>query len=326
MIVDEVAIKIQAGNGGDGAVAFDKNMMSKGAVGGSGGRGGSVYFEGISDLTTLNQFRFKKDIKADSGENGRGQWRDGKDGADLVLKIPVGTVVINTETGETGELTKIGERILVAKSGRGGKGNFLFRGPKNTSPTQFQPGFPGESANLRLELKMIADVGLIGLPNAGKSSLLNTLTSAKAKVGNYAFTTLEPNLGAYYDLIIADIPGLIEGASEGKGLGSKFLRHIERTKRLFHLVSAESDDPVRDYKTIRQELQKHNPELAEKPEAVFISKSDAVHDEKIESAKKALKKINVSAVPVSIIDDESIKIVRNELARIAEDKRINTSG
>ena len=322
MIVDEVIIKIQAGNGGTGAVAFDKNMMSKGAAGGSGGRGGSIYFEGVSDLTTLNQFRFKKDVKADSGEDGRGQWRDGKDGEDLILKIPVGTVVINAETGEVHEFTKIGERIIAAKGGRGGKGNFLFRGPKNTSPTQFQPGFPGESATLKLELKMIADVGFIGLPNAGKSSLLNVLTAAKAKVGNYAFTTLEPNLGAYYDLVIADIPGLIEGASEGRGLGSKFLRHIERTRHLFHLVSAESDDPSLDYRTIRKELQKHNPELAEKPETVFISKSDATSEEKVEAAKAALKKIGIKASPISVIDDESIKSVKKELARIAEEKRV----
>lgn len=321
MIVDEIVIKIQAGNGGPGAVAFDKNMMSKGAVGGSGGDGGSVYFEGVSDLTTLNQFRFKKDVKADSGGPGRGQWRDGKDGEDLIFKIPVGTVITNTETGEAKELTKIGERILIAKGGRGGKGNFLFRGPRNTSPTQFQPGLPGEKATLKMELKMIADVGLIGQPNAGKSSLLNVLTAAKAKVGNYAFTTLEPNLGAYYDLIIADIPGLIEGAAEGKGLGSKFLRHIERTKHLFHLVAADSEDTAKDYQTIRNELKKYSPELAGKPETVFLSKSDTVGEKELTAAKNQLKKIGVHAEPISVNIEAGEKPVRKELEKITEEKK-----
>lgn len=321
MIVDEIVIKIQAGNGGAGAVAFDKNMMSKGAAGGSGGRGGSVYFEGVSDLTTLNQFRFKKDVKAVSGEPGRGQWRDGRDGEDLILKIPVGTVITNTETGEAKELTKIGEQILIAQGGRGGKGNFLFRGPKNTSPTQFQPGLPGDKADLKLELKMIADVGLIGLPNAGKSSLLNALTAAKAKIGNYAFTTLEPNLGAYYELILADIPGLIEGAAEGRGLGSKFLRHIERTKRLFHLIAVDSEDPVRDYRTIREELKKHSPELAEKTETVFLSKSDTVSEEKLASAKAALEQIGVRSEPISVNTEEGVRPVRKELEKITAEKR-----
>ena len=182
---------------------------------------------------------------------------------------------------ETAEVLKIGERILAAKGGLGGKGNFHFRSSTNTSPKQFQEGLSGEYSTVRLELKLIADVGLIGLPNAGKSSLLNELTKAKSKVANYPFTTLEPNLGAYYELIIADVPGLIEGASVGKGLGIKFLRHIERTKILFHLISAESENPAKDYKIIKKELETHNKELAEKTEYVFLSKSDTLPQEEI---------------------------------------------
>ena len=234
MLIDDVTIKVKAGAGGRGAVAFNNNLMSLGPAGGSGGNGGKIYFEGVSDLNALGQFRYKKEIRSENGENGKGQFRDGADGKDLILKVPVGTVY---KIGrQTIEVLKIGQRILVASGGHGGKGNFQFRSPKLTTPKRFQEGLPVEEFILRLELKLIAVVGLIGLPNAGKSSLLNELTEAKSKVANYAFTTLEPSLGVYYNLILADIPGLIEGASTGKGLGDKFLKHVERAKRLFHLI------------------------------------------------------------------------------------------
>ena len=193
----------------------------------------------------------------------------------------MGTIIQKIETGETKEILKIGERILVARGGRGGKGNFHFRSATNTSPKQFQEGSLGEHFAVRLELRLIADIGLIGLPNAGKSSLLNELTKAKSKVANYPFTTLEPNLGVYYELILADIPGLIEGASTGKGLGIGFLRHIERTKILFHLISAESENPVKDYKIIKKELETYNKNLTKKTEYVFLSKSDMVSSEEM---------------------------------------------
>lgn len=321
MLIDEAKISVEAGNGGKGAVAFNKNMMSLGPAGGSGGKGGDVYFEGVSDIGALNQFRFKKDLSAQNGADGRGQFMDGHDGKDLTLIVPVGTVIRKVTTGEEAEITKIGEKVLIAQGGKGGKGNFLFRSAVRTSPKIAQQGIPGELFNLELTLKMIADVGLVGLPNAGKSSLLNELTRAGAKVGNYAFTTLEPNLGAYYDLIISDIPGLIEGASMGKGLGAKFLRHVERTRVLFHLVSAESEDPVADYKTIRKELEAHNKELIKKQEYVFLSKTDQVSKEEADKKIAALKKAGIKAVPISIHDTEAMEKVKKTLNGIADDKR-----
>lgn len=326
MLIDDVTISITAGNGGRGAVAFNKNAQSLGPVGGGGGRGGSVYFEGIADLNALRQFQFKKKLGAENGGNGKGQFCDGKDGADLVLKIPVGTVIHNLETGYDEEITAIGGRVVAAKGGIGGRGNFHFRSSTNTSPTQFQPGLPGEKFGFRLELKLIADVGLVGFPNAGKSSLINELTNAKSKVANYPFTTLEPHLGAHYELILADIPGLIEGASANKGLGVKFLRHIERTKILFHLISAESDNPAKDYAVIREELGAYNKALLDKKEYLFLSKSDMVAPADLKKKLIVLKKINKTATPISIHDSDSIETVKKILNDIAKEKHIKTVG
>ena len=320
MLIDDVTIKVRAGNGGRGAVAFEKNKMALGPTGADGGNGGSIYFEGVSDLSALNQFRNKKDAIAKDGEDGRSQYRDGRDGADLILKVPVGTVIYKIESGEIQEIVKLGERILAVKGGHGGKGNFKFRAPHRTSPKKFQYGLPGESLATRLELKLIADVGIIGLPNAGKSSLLNELTQAKSKVANYPFTTLEPNLGTYYKLILADIPGLIEGASAGKGLGIKFLRHIERTKILFHLISAESENPAKDYKLIKKELAGYNKELAEKSEYLFLSKSDLLSSEEIKEKFKTLKKINSNTTVISTYDWDSVESVKKILNRIESEK------
>jgi len=211
--------------------------------------------------------------------------------------------------------------VLVARGGKGGKGNFHFKSSRNTTPKEFQPGLPGERFEIRLELKLIADVGLIGLPNVGKSSWLNTLTNAKSKVANYQFTTLEPHLGVYYELILADIPGLIEGAAEGKGLGIKFLRHIERTRTLFHFVSAESEHPETDYKTVRKELKAYNPELVAKEEFVFLSKKDLVPEsEAAKKAKNLSKKIGKDVIPVSVISDEDISRVETMLNVIKKGK------
>lgn len=320
MLIDDVEIKINAGNGGKGAVAFNKNLMSLGPVGGSGGKGGSVYGEGVSDLTALQQFRFKKEISAKNGDDGRGQFRDGHDGKDLILKLPVGTVAHNLTNGSEINFEKIGERILLANGGAGGKGNFQFRSSLNTTPKQSEPGMPGGQFKFRFELKFIADVGFIGLPNVGKTSLLNKLTNAKSKVANYLFTTLEPNLGVYYELILADIPGLIEGSSAGKGLGIKFLRHIERTRILFHFISTESPTPLKDYKTIRKELSAWNIALLEKPERVFLTKSDLAAPKEIGKKLSALKKIDSKVIAISVNNAESIKKVEKILNGIKDKK------
>lgn len=320
MLIDDVLIRVSAGNGGKGSVAFNKNMMALGPAGGSGGKGGSVYAEGVSDLSALGQFRFKKEFSAENGEDGRSQFRDGHVGQDLILKLPVGTVVHNLTTGIDIEIEKIGEKIFLAKGGIGGRGNFQFRSARNTSPRQSDGGRPGESYEMRLELKYIADIGFVGLPNVGKSSLLNELTNAKSKVANYQFTTLEPNLGVYYELILADIPGLIEGSSAGKGLGIRFLRHIERTGVLFHFVSAESPSPVADYKTIRKELGLYNKALLKKPEYIFLSKSDTVTPAELKKKLTSLKKINSKAMAISVIDPDSLKKIQKILNGIKAKK------
>ncbi len=320
MLIDDVKIRVIAGNGGKGAVMFNKNMMSLGPTGGNGGNGGNVYVEGISNLSGLNKFRFKKEFKAENGQNGLSQLRDGRNGDNLILLVPVGTVLHKLETKEDVEITKIGERILIAKGGKGGKGNFYFRSATNTTPIKFKYGKEGESLEVHFELKLIADVGFVGLPNVGKTSLLNELTNSKSKVANYSFTTLEPNLGVYYDLILADIPGLIEGASSGKGLGIKFLKHIERTKIIFHFIAANSIDPVSDYKILRNELGKYNKKLLEKPEYLFVSKKDLVSSSVISDAVKKFKKMNKDLTLISIYDSESLKFVKKILNDLISEK------
>ncbi len=322
MLIDDLTIRVLSGKGGDGIVAWSGNKMSLGPTGGSGGDGGSVYFEGVSDLGALNSLRHRKVFEAEDGFNGRRQLNDGTRGKDLFIKVPVGTVIHNLTAKTDQEIVKIGEKIMIAKGGHGGKGNFHFRGPKNTSPTQFQLGLTGEEFEIRLELKMIADVGLIGLPNAGKSSLLNVLTNAKSKVANYHFTTLEPHLGVYYELILADLPGLIEGASDGKGLGIKFLRHVERTHILFHLISAESETPAEDYKTIRQELGAYNKDLLEKEEFLFLTKSDMTDAKSVKEKMAKLKKLNPNVTAISIYDDATLVEVKKILNSIIKEKSV----
>ncbi len=320
MLIDDVTIKVESGKGGKGAVAFNKNLMSLGPAGGSGGNGGNVYIEGIVDLSALRHFRNQKEFYAENGQDGRGQFVDGKTGKDVTLKVPVGTIIHNLNTKQDFEIVKIGEKVLIAKGGHGGKGNFHFRSATNTTPKQFQEGKPSETFKLRMELKLIADVGFIGLPNVGKTSLLNELTAANSKVANYPFTTLEPNLGVYYELILADIPGLIEGASVGKGLGIKFLRHVERTKILFHFISAESQDPVKDYKIVKNELKAYNPELAKKDEYLFLTKIDMVTPAEVKKKITILKKLNKSVIPFSILDEESLGKVKELLNKIKDEK------
>lgn len=321
MLIDDVKIHVRAGHGGDGKVAFNKNLMSLGPVGGSGGKGGDIIFVGVSDIGRLIQFRNKKEVEAEDGDHGHGQYRDGPDGQDVIIQIPVGTVIHNLTTNTAIEITKIDERITIAKGGKGGRGNFHFRSAINTSPEEFEHGKPGEEFDLRLELKLIADVGLVGLPNAGKSTFITTFTKSKSKVANYAFTTLEPHLGSYYGLIIADIPGIIEGASDGKGLGIKFLRHIERTQIIFHFISAESSSPVSDYHTIRSELERYNPELLNKKEYIFLTKTDMLNEEELTFKLKELHDAKINAMPFNILDDKLIKSAKKILNEISDSKQ-----
>ncbi len=323
MLIDDVKISVKAGDGGRGAVAFSKVKMTLGPTGGDGGRGGDVYFEGVSDLSVLNQFRYKKELLAENGKNGKGRFNDGTNGKDLFLKVPVGTVIHNLSLKQDSEIVSVGQRLLMAEGGKGGRGNFKFRSSTNTTPKEFEEGSLGQEYELRLELKMIADVGFVGLPNVGKSSLLNELTKAKSKVANYPFTTLSPNLGVYYGLILADIPGLIEGASSGKGLGVKFLRHIERTRTLFHFISSESQNPLADYKTIRNELEIYNKKLLLKPEYVFLTKADLLTEKDIKKKVALLKKTGKEVLAISIIDEKSLKLVERVLREIIRQKQVH---
>ncbi len=320
MLIDDVTIEVEAGKGGDGMSTFSKVVMVHGPTGGDGGRGGNVVIEGVADLGALRQFRTKKKVRAKDGEMGGQNTRTGADGQDAVIFVPVGTVIYDLKKGVEYEITKVGERKIIAKGGNGGFGNYHYRSSRNTTPERANPGELGEKKKIRLELKLIADVGFIGLPNVGKSSLLNELTNASSKVANYQFTTLEPHLGVYYELVLADIPGIIEGASVGKGLGHKFLRHIERTKILFHFVASDSENPVKDYETIRAELKNFNPRLLKKPEWIIVSKSDEKTSEEVEEIIKKLKKKNSQVVKLSLLDEKSLEEVKNILNEIKKSK------
>lgn len=318
MLIDDVTIHVTAGAGGSGVASFGDGKSHRGPNGGNGGNGGNVILEAVADLGALRKYRAKKSFKAEPGMDGRSSFRDGHTGEDLVLPVPRGTVV-HREGYEPFELVTVGEQVIVSKGGRGGKGNFLYRSSTNVAPRQFQSGKPGEQADIRLELRLIADIGFVGYPNVGKSSLLNTLTRASSRVANYAFTTLEPHLGVFGDLVLADIPGIIEGASSGKGLGTKFLRHIVRTRAILHCVSATSEDPVKDYKAIRKELASYSKELAAKPERVLLTKSDELAPADIAKLQKKLEKaVGAPVLPVSILDDASIKDLGETLVALAD--------
>lgn len=289
MFIDRVKIKVKAGDGGNGVTAFrrEKFVPRGGPSGGDGGVGGNVWMESDEGLNTLLHLRYNPEHKAERGRHGEGSNRSGKDGEDVTVKVPVGTQVFDADTAELAfDFTEPGQRYLVAKGGKGGWGNAHFATPTRRAPKFHYQGRPGVEKELQLELKLIADVGLVGFPNAGKSTLISVISAAKPKIADYPFTTLEPNLGVvdmgdYRTFVVADIPGLIEGASEGAGLGDRFLRHIERTKLILHLVdvsSASGRDPVEDYIIINRELANYSVELAERPQIVVATKIDALDE------------------------------------------------
>jgi len=323
VFVDEVDIHIKAGDGGRGSLSFrrEKFVPKGGPDGGNGGAGGSVYIVADPHRNTLVHFRFNPDYKAQRGGNGAGALRTGRGGRDLEIPVPVGTLVfkVNLETGEkqqAADLTVVGQRVLLAQGGRGGLGNAHFATSTNRAPRKVQPGEPGEEFDLHLKLKLLADVGLVGYPNAGKSTLISVISAAKPKIAAYPFTTLTPNLGVVAlsgdrDFVVADVPGLIEGAHEGHGLGHQFLRHIERTKVIIHLVDvsgASGRDPVEDLDTIRQELKLYNPELLDKPHLVAANKIDAVDDPKrITALEKRAKKLKLKFFQISAVAGTGVK-------------------
>lgn len=312
MLTDEVEIILKGGHGGAGKVSFGPGARS-GPDGGNGGRGGDLYINVTSDLFALNQFSKTKILQAGDGESGGGNLKFGKEGKDLEISLPLGTTLLDKETREELELNDLNQRILIAKGGLGGRGNADFKSSKNTTPMFAQKGLPGDEKKLKVILKLIADFGLIGLPNVGKSSLLNELTAATAKVANYSFTTLEPNLGVLNSKVLADIPGLIEGASEGKGLGIKFLKHIEKVKLLLHCLSAESEDVASDYRVVRTELGNFNPKLLEKEEIILLTKSDLAEKGNLGKKIKVLKKFKKEVLPVSIHDFDSLENLKKLL-------------
>lgn len=313
MLIDDISIIVTAGHGGAGKVSYGRKMWS-GPDGGNGGKGGDVYIVVTSDLFALNQFSKNKHIEAEHGEAGGSNKKFGRDAKDIELKLPLGSVLINQATQEEIVLTDVSQRILICQGGIGGKGNFELRSARNTTPMHAQKGLPGEEKEFRIILKFIAQYGLIGLPNAGKSSLLNELTNAKAKIGNYPFTTLETNLGDFNGKIIADIPGLIEGAAEGKGLGIKFLKHIEKVELLLHCISCESENIIEDYTVINNELGKFSKLLLEKKRIILLTKTDLVNDEVIKKHNKALKKYKHEILPISIHDYDKMQELQNKLA------------
>ncbi len=322
--VDEVKLHIKAGNGGDGVVRWrhEKFKPKSGPGGGNGGNGGNVFAETVSDLAYLEYYKHKKNFSAESGISGGNLGKEGRNGEDIILRFPRGTILKNLFTREEFWLGDIGEKILILRGGRGGLGNEHFKSSTNTTPLEWTPGKKGEEANFEVELRLFADVGLIGLPSAGKSTLLNLLTNARSKVGAYHFTTLDPHLGDMYGYILADIPGIIYGASKGKGLGYKFLRHIRRTNTLVHLVSLDSENPMVDYEIIRGELSNYGEGLDKKDELILLTKNDLVSEVELAKLVTEFKeKVGHNMVySITAYDERSIKSFKSVLTQFLDKK------
>lgn len=334
MFIDRVKIRIKAGSGGNGVTAFrrEKFVPRGGPSGGDGGRGGDVWLEADEGLNTLLHLRYNPEHKAERGKHGEGSNRAGKDGQGVTVRVPVGTQIFDAETEELlFDFTEAGQQYLAAKGGKGGWGNAHFATPVRRAPRFHYDGRPGEEKELQLELKLIADVGLVGFPNAGKSTLISVISAAKPKIADYPFTTLEPNLGVvdlgdFNTFVVADIPGLIEGASEGAGLGDRFLRHVERTKLILHLVDVSSmsgRDPVEDYEIINRELTNYNEDLGRRPQVVVATKLDALDEpERLESLKERAARDDKPFLEISSVAGkgikELIKIVQSSLEEMDE--------
>ncbi len=337
MFIDRVKIKVQAGNGGDGVTAFrrEKFVPRGGPSGGDGGKGGDVWMEADESLNTLLHLRYNPEHRAERGRHGEGSNRHGKDSPDVMIKVPVGTQVFDAESEDLlFDFTESGQRFLAAKGGKGGWGNQHFATPTNRAPKYHYTGRPGEERELQLELKLIADVGLVGFPNAGKSTLISVISAAKPKIADYPFTTLEPNLGVvdlgeYKTFVVADIPGLIEGASEGAGLGDRFLRHVERTKLILHLVDVSSisgRDSNDDYEIINRELANYDANLATRPQIVVATKIDALDEpERLERLREAAEKDGKPFAQISAVTNQGTKELVNFIAqKLDEMKREQT--
>jgi GTP-binding protein len=331
MFIDEVKIRVKAGDGGNGCLAFrrEKFVPKGGPSGGDGGRGGDIVLVANQHYNTLLHFRYNPEHRAERGRHGEGSQKTGRNGESIELPVPVGTVVYDADTGELiHDFVRHGERVVVAKGGRGGRGNMHFATPWHQAPTEHEQGFPGEEKTLRLELKLLADVGLVGFPNAGKSTLIARISAARPKIADYPFTTLEPHLGVVsaddgQTFVVADIPGLIEGAHEGAGLGIRFLRHIERTRLLVHLVDvseASGRKPVEDFKIVEKELVSYSPELAAKPMLVVATKMDVAQDAKrVESLRRLAKRRGLEFHAISAVTGRGIaELIRAMAAQVAK--------
>lgn len=315
MFVDEIKIIACAGNGGDGIVSWrhEKGKALMGPAGGDGGNGGNFFIRAVSDIGRLAKYRNIKEFSAQDGSPGMRLSKKGKSGDDLFLDLPVGSVVTNLRSNKKFYLNIVGKEIKILNGGTGGYGNEHFKSSTNTTPREHTKGTAGEVAELLIELELIVDAGLVGLPNAGKTSLLNAITNSKAKVGDFQFTTLEPNLGNLYGNILADIPGLIEGAHIGRGLGDRFLKHIKSTKALIHCISLELNNPYKAYKTIRTELENFNNVFIDRPEIIVLTKTDLVDKNVLNEKVKDLSKTRRKILTVSVLDDESLKILKEEI-------------
>ena len=322
--LDQAKVYIASGHGGPGSISFrrEAHVPFGGPDGGNGGRGGDIIAVCTDGLNTLIDFRYKQHFKARPGEGGKGRDRSGISGKDLILRLPIGTQILD-ETNKyiLADMTKIGQNVILAKGGEGGKGNAFFKTSTNQAPRKSQPGGPLEEKWIWLRLKLIADIGLIGLPNAGKSTLLSRVTAAKPKIADYPFTTLHPNLGVVNqdnkEFVIADIPGLIEGANEGAGLGHRFLGHVERCKALLHLIDVTSENVEKDYLTIIKELKAYNTDLAKKDQIVVLTKSDSASKQKIDDARKKLKKLEITdTIGISSVSGENISTLIRKLQDI----------